>query len=201
MKATSQDKISQLEEQIIALQRELDAARKSSTSIWCKLFDNLIDEGFDEDVAQKVAAIASETIIDWVKAQRAKVNRRISSMGTMPLYSDCLNELIVSSADPNSDYSDLLTKEEPAMEMGEMEPQMVRLPSPPPPAVPQDDPSLHMGPVKLLKVNVPRARATFPSPLPEPVAPLDSEEGNPVIYTEAMSAEDDALLDSVSTVS
>lgn len=164
-KATSQDKISQLEEQIIALQRELDAARKSSTSIWCKLFDDLIDSGFEEEVATEAVGIASSTLLEWVKAQRAKLNRKVSSMGVMPPYSECLNDLVISAANPESDYSNLLTKEEVMVDVDrELAPLEVRLPPPPLP-VAQDDPSLHLGPVKMLKVNVPRARprAEFPN--------------------------------------
>jgi hypothetical protein len=168
-KASSQDKISQLEKQIIDLQRELDAARKNSTSIWCKVFDDLIDSGIEQDRADELADMFAKAVVDWTKAQRAKINRKVSSMGVMPPYTDCLNDLIVSASNPETDHSDLLPPEEPDRDLlAEITPA-VRIPTPPPSITQGDDSSLHMGPAKMLRVNVPkpRSRTVIPPSLPE----------------------------------
>lgn len=169
-KSSTQDKVSELERKIIELQRELDAARKNSTSIWCKLFDNLIDAEYSEEASKEISEIVSETVLNWVKAQRAKINRTVSSIGVMPPYTDCLNDLVISSCDPETDHSELLPPEEPDRELPEVS-QIVRVPSPPVPNRQGEDPSLHMGPTKLLKVNIPKPFADAPPSHFPPSAP------------------------------
>lgn len=172
-KSSTQDKVSELEKKIIELQRELDAARKNSNSIWCKLFDNLIDSDYSESAAKEITEIVSETILNWIKGQRAKINRSVSSMGIMPPYTDCLNDLIISACDPDSDHSDLLPPEDLDRDLLEMPPQAsVRVPSPPPSVRQGEDATLHMGPTKMLRVNVPKPfAAAEPSPFPPPADP------------------------------
>lgn len=167
-KTSTQDKVSELEKKIIELQRELDAARKNSTSIWCKLFDTLVDCDYGEEEASTIVEVVSETVLNWVTAQRSKINRTVSSLGTIPPYTSCLNDLVISVCDPNADHSDLLPSEDldrdsPEDSYGDSYGGYqggVRVPSPPPSARQGEDPSLHMGPTKMLKVNVPKPFAS-----------------------------------------
>lgn len=178
-KTSMQDKVSELENKIIELQRELDAARKNSTSIWCKLFDTLIDCDYKEEEANVLVSIVSETVLNWVNAQRSKINRTVSSMGTIPPYTSCLNDLVISVCDPNADHSDLLPAGELDREFSEGVSEAyqggVRVPSPPPSVRPGEDPSLHLGPTKMLKVNVPKPFAASTGGPPRVNAPAPPE--------------------------
>lgn len=177
MKTNSQDKVSELEKQIIALQRELDEARRQSTSMWCKIYDLCINLELSEEVSQMLTDQISSIIKDWVRDQRTKIGRRYASLGSLPPYTDCLNDVVVSISNPEAPELDLTPYSYELEEQdGEgfktlgtydnIDPNMIqfdqpvgsRIPPPPPPNLvgPQDTMA---GPPKMMKVNVPRAHS------------------------------------------
>lgn len=155
MKTTSQDTISYYEQQIIELQRKLDKARKLSTSIWCQIFDELTASPEEEPAA--MADKISTIIAGWASSQRERINRNASTMGIMPPYSDCLNDLIVSASNPDSE-PDIPEPSEAPFTGSELpgEPVGSRVPPPPLPPVPAAGDGLSVGPPKMMRVNVPR---------------------------------------------
>lgn len=190
MKSTSQDKISDLERQIIALQRELDDARRQSTSMWCKVYDLCISLELSSDVSQMLTDQISSIVKDWVKDQRTKIGRRYSSLGSLPPYTDCLNDVIVSMSNPEAEldlapysyeledqdgtgFQTLGTYDNPGPDGLQFEePVGSRIPPPPPPNLvgPRDTVA---GPPKMMKVNVPRAHSM---PKPPPKSESDGSE-------------------------
>lgn len=159
--ATSQDRISDLEKQIISLQRELDEARRQSTSMWCKIHDLCTSLDFPEDASTLLTDEVSKIVKTWVNDQRSKVNRRYSSLGSLPPYTDCLNDIIVSISNPEVEpelapYSYEMEGEQ-AWPVDDV-PMGGRIPPPPPPNLVSSHGTFE-GPPKMMKVNVPRPKA------------------------------------------
>jgi hypothetical protein len=187
MKTNSQDRVSELEKQIIALQRELDDARRQSTSMWCKIYDLCIGLELSEEVSQMMTDQISYIVKEWVRDQRAKVGRRYASLGSLPPYTDCLNDVVVSISDPEAElelapYSYELAEqgEEGFNAMGTYDglstdsdmvefaqPAGSRIPPPPPSSFVGAQGGTMLGPPKMMKVNVPRAHS-LPTPPPKP---------------------------------
>jgi hypothetical protein len=176
MKNNSQDRVSELERQIISLQRELDEARRQSTSMWCKIHDLCLNLELSEETSTMLTEAISGIVKDWVRDQRSKMGRRYSSLGSMPPYTDCLNDVTVSISNPEAEidlepYSyeqeDLPQGEEPisAYDLYDNS-AAVRIPPPPPPNLVSNQGDFG-GPPKMMRVNVPRPfSAAPPSELP-----------------------------------
>lgn len=183
MKNSSQDRISELEKQIISLQRELDNARRQSTSMWCKVNDLCTGLDFPKDVSEMLTSEISNIVKEWAKEQRSKISRRYSSLGSLPPYTDCLNDVIVSISNPEVEpeldpYSyeegqesenGLNSEDSPSYDSYDLsaynEGVNPRIPPPPPPNLVSSQGAMG-GPPKMMRVNVPRGH-TQPAPSPK----------------------------------
>ena len=92
-----------LERQIVLLTEELSRARRKSESLWCKVFDSFIEDGNEEETAEHFADQFSEILSNWAKQQRDRLALIVASTGSMPPYSECLNDLIVAIAAPGEE--------------------------------------------------------------------------------------------------
>lgn len=163
VKSSSQTRILDLENKLIALQRELDEARRQSVSVWCKIRDFCTENDLPEEQSLEITNGVSKIINDWVRDQRSKINNRYSVLSTVPPYTDCLNDIVVSISDPSSSpelppYShesednDL----EPFGRMSENTPLVSRIPPPPISAAPGPSEEVVIAQPRMMRVNVPK---------------------------------------------
>lgn len=160
-RSSSQDRISDLERQLIALQRELDEARRQSVSMWCKIRDFCTGINLPDELSLEVTNGVSNIINDWVRDQRSKMNNRYSILSTMPPYTDCLNDIVVSITNPATTpelppYSH--EGDEELREFSEMPSMMAqgsRIPPPPLSSLGAPDDVTSVTP-KMMRVNVPK---------------------------------------------
>ena len=147
--------ILQLQQQIAELTRELERVQRRSTSLWQTIYDAFIDEGNDTEIAELWSNRLSKIISDWVMARRSELSQKLVSTGEMPPYTDCLNELLVSTAPEGSAPPPLL---EPAGRPSDHQaPFVPPVNSEPVPPAPHGlSPDAVAGPPKMQRVNVPK---------------------------------------------
>lgn len=146
-----------LERQIALLTEELSRARRKSESLWCKVFDIFMEEGNEEETAEHFADEFSEILSNWAKQQRDRLALIVASTGSMPPYSECLNDLVVAIAAPGKEPEKLGDVPVPLKE------DVLDLPSLRQPTV-EDVPKgseqlsddAKVGPPKMKRVNVPK---------------------------------------------
>jgi len=157
--------ISQIEQQISTLMRELDRLRRGSNSIRGTIYDAFIDEGNDEGAAEFWSDRIAIIVSNWVSSQRSELGKRIISTGEMPPYTDCLNDLLVSISDSGF----------PADTPFDNVPVAPAMAAPPPPVPIRDGLSAdaQAGPPKMQRVNVPKAK---PGAVPLPLPPLETAQ-------------------------
>lgn len=99
--STNNKTVASLEKQIIELQRELDRARRHSTSLWVQIHDYFVQTlgEENEELAEATTEAISEIVMDWVRGQREMITR----FNVLRPYTDCLNDLTVSISDPDKE--------------------------------------------------------------------------------------------------
>jgi hypothetical protein len=151
----SDDKIKQLEKQIAFLTAELQRTKEKSDSLWFSLVDSFSQDN-PVETAEVYAEEISMLISSWANFQREKILKRVVETGSMPPYTDCLNDLARSVSPPGKEPPEMYSEESIPVS----EPQVEGPPS-------AEDPSQHMRPKKRT-VNVPKA---IPGAVPLALSP------------------------------
>lgn len=169
--SNSQELIKTLKDQIAFLTAELERAQTKSDSLWSQIQSAFIQEGNDEENAEFWSDKISQIISEWVQVQRSNLTQRIMETGSMPPYTDCLNQLVVSISPPGSTPPSL------PPEFTELTNTPVSGPTLSPvsmetPAYGGLSPDAQVGPPKERKIGVPKP---IPGAVPLPLPPLSDD--------------------------
>jgi hypothetical protein len=106
-KITKKPSVKELEAQIAELQEMLRAEVQRKESLWNEISELLLSNGelaLAEDSAEELATQISDLLSNWVNRQREKLGQKIAESKTlkMPLYTDCLNDLVYALSPPGT---------------------------------------------------------------------------------------------------
>lgn len=152
-----QKTIEELERQIAQLTAELTLVRQRSDSIWFNIFTVFMDEGNSEDTSEYYADKFTNILLNWSKEQRDRLSKIVATTGTMPPYSQCLNDLIVGLTPPGKEPEVLrevpVPEEEDILDLPEVRTPKVEKVLSPSESLSDD---AKIGPPKMMPVNVPK---------------------------------------------
>lgn len=104
-------KIEDLERQIAELQEQLRLEKQRKESLWNDLYETFLDKVYgseaneDSEMSCKVlASLVSVKLTEWANKQREALAEKIARSGSlrMPVYTDCLNDLVFTLAQPGT---------------------------------------------------------------------------------------------------
>lgn len=104
-------KIEDLERQIAELQEQLRLEKQRKESLWNELYETFLDQVYgseeneDSELSCKVlASLVSVKLTEWANRQREALAEKIARSGSlrMPVYTDCLNDLVFTLAQPGT---------------------------------------------------------------------------------------------------
>lgn len=104
-------KIEDLERQIAELQEQLRLEKQRKDSLWNELYETFLEKVYgseaneDSEMSCKVlASLVSVKLTEWANRQRESLAEKIARSGSlrMPVYTDCLNDLVFTLAQPGT---------------------------------------------------------------------------------------------------
>lgn len=104
-------KIEDLEKQIAELQEQLRVEKQRKESLWNELYELFIERIFNTEVneeseasCKELATLVSVKMAEWASRQREELAKKIVKSGSlrMPVYTDCLNDLVFTLSQPGT---------------------------------------------------------------------------------------------------
>lgn len=104
-------KIEDLERQIAELQEQLRAEKQRKESLWNDLYELFLEKIYkgelteDSEISCKaLATLVAMKMTDWANRQRESLGKKIANSGSirMPVYTDCLNDLVFTLSQPGT---------------------------------------------------------------------------------------------------
>lgn len=118
--------VEDLQRQIAELQEQLRIEQQKKDSLWNELYELFLEKIYkgeetkeSEASCESLAILVADKMSDWVSRQRENLGGKIAKSGRirMPVYTDCLNDLVFSLSPPGmTRYKAVEPIEEPAME-------------------------------------------------------------------------------------
>lgn len=118
--------IEELQRQIAQLQEQLRIEQQKKDSLWNELYELFLEKIYKREETEEseascksLATLVADTMSDWVSRQRENLGNKIARSGRirMPVYTDCLNDLVFSLCPPGTTrYKAVEPVEEPALE-------------------------------------------------------------------------------------
>lgn len=104
-------KIEDLEKQIAELQEQLRIEKQRKESLWNDLYELFLEKVYNSEVTEDsdlscktLANLVSVKMTEWANRQRENLAKKIAKSGTlrMPVYTDCLNDLVFTLSQPGT---------------------------------------------------------------------------------------------------
>lgn len=133
------DTIKALEEQIAQLQEALRREKQKKESLWNDIYELFLSLEMGETEAETTTSKVRDALSEWVNKQRNNLGNKIAKSGNirMPVYTDCLNDLIYALSPPGTTryYKEVEPLEFEAPEVEAFQPESVGPNLPPQPPI------------------------------------------------------------------
>lgn len=104
-------KIDDLERQIAELQEQLRIEKQRKESLWNDLYELFLEKIYNSELTEDseasckaLATLVAMKMTEWANRQRESLGKKIANSGSlrMPVYTDCLNDLVFTLSQPGS---------------------------------------------------------------------------------------------------
>ena len=156
------DSIEILQKQIVKLQEELAMEKRKKESLWHSIYSSLRNKGLLSKKSSDLSHEITKCISEWVFSQRSKLEAKVYN-GRIPLYTDCLNDLLASLSSPESASGPAKVEPLGDLTVGELDSTIPEPPENPLPEVPNERRNMDEIPMEKInpfskRVNVPKQR-------------------------------------------